>query len=175
MGSGISTPIIGEETYGGKSAPVIKLYSKQFETRDEVEDDMYLHGYGDEPDLEFDAITPVLDVAESLSSVDDDDYPIDSFSPNMGVLLPTSNTDEDDDSPPELENSENSSFSVGRSLMMNKLLDKYPKLEVKNSDCDAARDRIYECYNNSEDVANCRELVEDYSRCSRSELDSVLS
>lgn len=150
------------------SPHLVRLYSRQFE-RDEIEEqqprvdttELYLNDYGDEPD---EVATPdeVVQPVVSLPA-EDDDYPTDRM-----TLREEPEIQEQRTPSPDIPSDIHRSFETSRSEKQTEFDSKYPKLPERPSACHAERDLLMKCYKDKEDILECREAVETYSRCAKS-------
>jgi hypothetical protein len=164
---------------GNDSKYIFKLYSRKFETEEELHkpDDnaeLYLHDYGEESEsvqqeLEAPIATPWAPVE------DDDDYPIETMQTNLSnqSVAPESTEAIPQETEVEASSSIRATFESARVQRTGELESRYPAMNHRSSACENERAKLMQCYKDKEDILNCRTAVDAYAQCAKSALDNI--
>ena len=151
----------------------MRLYSKEFDTvANDSLDNLYVNDYGDEEEpYEVPSAAPPTAPDSPPFPQDDNDYPIEVLTANMLFAIPAR---ESVLSPNEAGDARGASFTASKVEMLRKLTDRYPNLPVRRPGCGEALRGMYECYGSAVTLTDCRKSVNEYSQCTRRQLNNVL-
>lgn len=165
-----------------RSPHLLKLYRKEFERDEEIneEPELYLHSYGDDDaDDSVGDIVPHDDVmTPAPAPAEDDDYPIETVNAHIDRTIhrlePSKPSDAEVDQN-EVPPSISQIFEQSRASTQEDLDAKFPKLPPDNtSRCGPERTALMQCHKEKEEVLHCRDLVDSYFQCARLASEELL-
>lgn len=164
---------------GNDSKYIFKLYSRQFETEEELDkpDDkaeLYLHDYGEDSESVQEELEAMI-ATPSAPIEDDDDYPIETMQTNLSnqSVAPESTEAIPQETAVDASSSIRSTFESARDQRTGELESRYPAMTHRSSACENERATLMQCYKDNEDILNCRPAVDAYAGCARNALDNI--
>jgi hypothetical protein len=169
----------------GRSGRIWTIYSRNFKPSNmhTETDELFLDGYGE--DDGFDEQTETISsarITHPSSFSEDDDYPTDSFSANLEISKEAGYPPDKrvyDTAPGPVTSSSGyekpgHSF-VGAYEAEKQVLDaRYEPIIVSGVECGPTREDLMRCYGTRSDLLQCRDQVECYSKCARTNLNQRL-